>query len=135
MRATRAKSSLVGLVTLAMLVVAMTASAANSADPVRANVERARNGAGLRVGAWNVQDVPNGVGTSQTPAFEGYFQKGIDLHLVWENTIGYWSHTYTTSQGGLLGSSTDKIQTHLVPSMTALKIYPLTNRASQVEPF
>jgi hypothetical protein len=118
----------------ALLLVAVSAFAADN-DPIRASTERARSGAGLRIGAWSVDGMPTGPGASQTPAVEGYFQKGIDAHLVWENTIGYWSDRYVTSQAGLLGSSQTRVTAHLVPSVTALKVYPFTRRAAPVEPF
>lgn len=134
MRVTSARS-LVPFIASLMLLSAAAAMAETKTDDVQARTERARNGAGLRVGEWDVQGVPTGAGTSHTPAFEGYFQKGLDVHLVWESTIGYWGHTYTATQSGPLGSSTSKVQTHLIPTMTALKLYPLTTRKNPFEPY
>lgn len=120
---------------LALVSFAAASHAAEAANDLEARTVRSSNGAGIRVGLWDVQGIPTGSGATHTPAFEGYFQKGLDAHLVWENTLGYWGQNdrYTTS--GLLGSSEITTHTHVIPSMTSLKIYPFTTRASQLEPF
>lgn len=123
------------LALLGLAVGAAASFAAQTTDTVEARTERESNGAGIRAGVWAVQDLPNGSGATQTPAFEGYFQKGLDMHLVWENTIGYWGNTYSVTSVSVLGSTTTKIQTHLIPSITALKIYPVTARTDPFEPF
>lgn len=120
---------------LAMLSLVAWAAVAGADDDMEARTARASNGAGIRVGDWAVERLPGGSGSSRTPSIEGYFQKGLDMHLVWENMIGYWGETYTTTQSGLLGSTQVKIQTHLVPSLTSLRIYPFTRRDDPFEPY
>lgn len=127
--------STTGLAILALGLLTIPSYAADATETIEARTVRESSGAGLRVGWWDVQGAPTGNGASQTPAFEGYFQKGLDVHLVWENTIGYWGHTYSVTQSGLLGSTQTTFHTHLVPSLTALKLYPFTTRADTFEPF
>jgi opacity protein-like surface antigen len=121
-------------VALALLAVAGAARAADPADDVTASTQRARNGGGLRIGSWR-PDEPAGMSHTGAVAFQGWFEKGLDLHLAWENTLGYWRRTSTWSETDLTGTTTHEIQTHLVPTLTSLRLYPLTTPSNRVEPF
>src|SRR5262245_38497692 len=79
-------------VLLALVTGVGTASAAESTNEVVAQSQRTRNGAGLQVSSWQ-PDEPTGFRNSQTIAVQGYMEKGLDLHLAWENTLGYWRRT------------------------------------------
>lgn len=97
-------------------------------DPERAATLK-RKGAGLRVGAWWVQDLSqvSGVDYSQWPSFEGYFQKGLDLHLTIETTLGLWRRSQETDQ--------ERVQSFVIPAFTALKMYPFTRPGDRLEPY
>src|SRR5688500_10927452 len=100
------------LAALALLCVPMFAGAqvvGNSDVETQARIQR--NGAGLRAGVWNVRDLEPAAGNSsqRSPLFEGYFQKGLDLHLALENTLSVWRWHQAgtrTQSGGLLGGTT-----------------------------
>jgi len=119
-------------------VVSMTASASYAGDAVVDQARRARGGAGLRVGSWQVAGLttaPSGE-ASETPAFEGWFQKGFDLHIAMENTIGFWQRKESSFQPGSFGPETTvENESYLVPTLTSLKLYPMTTPASRVEPY
>lgn len=125
---------------LAMLVVTLIALAAptwaQSGDAEGAT-KRARNGAGLRAGIWNVRGLadPQGGTASEGMAFEGYFEKGLDRHLAWENTIGFWSRRQSYTESGPLGDTDLRVQSYVVPSVTALKLYPFTGPSGPVQPY
>jgi len=120
---------------LALVVGVSAARAAGSTDDVASQSERARNGAGLQISSWQ-PDKPAGFRNDQTIAFHGYFQKGLDEHLAWENTLGYWRQTTSWTETQFLGgTTTHELQTHLVPALTALRLYPLTTSATRFEPY
>lgn len=102
-------------------------------------VELARRGAGLSIGTWNVQDLHTTQGATYriTPAFEGYFQKGLDLHLALETTVGVWRRTQLLTQPGSFGgdSSTESVSSYVVPLFTTLKLYPFTKPSQHLEPY
>ncbi|HEX6965088.1 MAG TPA: outer membrane beta-barrel protein [Gemmatimonadaceae bacterium] len=101
--------------------------------------ELARRGAGLSVGPWNVQGLHTTQGAMYTvmPAIEGYFQKGLDLHLALETTVGLWRRTQRLTQPGSFGSdsSTESVSSYVVPLFTTLKIYPFTKPSQRLEPY
>ncbi|HET7563930.1 MAG TPA: outer membrane beta-barrel protein [Gemmatimonadaceae bacterium] len=101
--------------------------------------ELARRGAGLSIGTWNVQDLhaTQGATYSITPAFEGYFQKGLDQHLAIETTAGLWRRTQLLTQPGSFGgdSTTQSVSSYIVPLFTTLKIYPFTKPSQHLEPY
>jgi hypothetical protein len=105
-------------------------------DDVENRTKRSRNGGGLRIGVWNVRGLedPQNGSSSETPAFEGYFQKGLDLHLAWENTLSVWRRSQEFSESGPLGSTASEIQSWVVPTFTALKFYP-TRPSAAVGPY
>lgn len=129
-----------GACALAIGVLA-TAVAAAAQEPAREDPERKatlqRKGAGLRGGAWWVQDLPkvSGADYSQWPAFEGYFQKGLDLHLTVESTLGLWRRSQEAEQSGIGGTTRERVQSFVIPTFTALKMYPLTRPDDALEPF
>jgi len=97
-----------------------------------------RSGGGLRIGMWDVQDLKDieGAEDSRTPAFEGYFQKGIDAHLVLESTFGFWKRSQRVERAGSLGSfATEEIHSYVVPAFSALKLYPFTGPRSSFGPY
>ncbi len=130
-------------VALGVFVCACVLAAQVQAKEVESDVERearlARRGAGLRVGGWIVgtPDVADQVESSSSPYFGGYFQKGLDRHLAWVNNVGLWKRTQRfESSGGLTGgTTTEKIDSYVVPLFTALKFHPLTGPERPVQPF
>lgn len=95
-------------------------------------VRRARGGAGLRVGAWAVSDLatPSGAQASTWPAFEVYWQKGMDRHLVLETGFGLWRRAQTSSGA----SGNEEIGSYVIPMMTMVKLYPMTGPEARFEP-
>jgi opacity protein-like surface antigen len=134
---TRVLTITLALVTLVTLV-AQAALAADEDHSV-AQTRRARGGGGVRVGAWQVQDLaepPAPGSSSESVALEGWFQKGFDLHIALENTIGFWQRKQSATESGSLGSTTTTdVQTYLVPTLSTLKLYPATRPDSPVEPY
>ena len=115
-------------------VFAIPAVAAGGAE---SRTQKARGGAGLRAGQWTVRDLttPSGGEDTETLAFEGYFQKGLDLHLAVENTIGFWQRSQSwTETGGPFDIEFDT-DVYLVPTLTTLKAYPFTRPTSPIEPY
>src|SRR5512143_3822832 len=53
----------------------------DTTDAVERRVKRERSGAGLRAGMWAVPSIGT-LSNSSWPMLEGYFQKGLDQHLV-----------------------------------------------------
>lgn len=134
MTTNRVWSSRFCVLMLSLSLCAGVAHAADAADPVAAGTQRQRNGGGLQISTWQPEEQA-GVENSSMVAFQGWFEKGLDLHLAWQNTIGYWHRTTTWSQTDFLGTTTHELQTHLVPTITALRLYPFTTPADRVEPF
>jgi hypothetical protein len=121
---------------------AQTSPAADrSSNDIEAEAKRSRSGAGLRGGSWTLQGhtTPSGATETRTPLFEGYFAKGIDLHLALENSVSFWrlSQKATTSGGGLLGggTSTQVINSYIIPQLTAIRAHPFTRPTAPVEPY
>ena len=133
------------VVTLALLCAPMLVGAqvaGNSEIETQARIQR--NGAGLRAGVWNVRDLEPATGNSsqRSPLFEGYFQKGLDLHLALENTLSVWRWHQSgtrTQGGGLLGggttTTTETVDAYVVPFFTSLKVFPFTRPSAKVEPY
>jgi hypothetical protein len=109
-----------------------------AADDSEALTRRARNSGGLQGGAWQVADLsaaPGGT-DSHTASIEGWFQKGLDLHLAIETTLGFWQRTQTVTQSGTLGTqSQTEMQSYFVPTLTTLKLYPATLPSAPLEPY
>ena len=120
---------------LALVAAAPVARAADATDDVTARTQRARNGAGVLVSTWQ-PDEPTGFLNSETPAFQAYLQKGLDQHLAWENTLGYWQRTSKWSDTQpLVGTTNHELETYLVPTITALRLYPFDLPTTAIEPF
>ena len=119
---------------LSLSAFASFAHAADAADPVTAGTQRERNGGGVQISTWQPKDQA-GVKNTGMAAFQGWFEKGLDLHLAWENTIGYWHRTSTWSDVDFTGTTNHELQTHLVPTLTALRLYPFTTPTDRVEPY
>lgn len=98
-------------------------------DSVEAHARRARRGAGLRVGTWQVTGLSttSGATYSTMPVLEGYFQKGLDRHIAIESSVGIWRRGVKTSSG--------ENNSILVPILTSLKLFPTTGPDQQLEPF
>lgn len=131
-------SATTGLFHLAVLIVlAAAAPAAHAgvpADESNTGTERLRNGAGLQMSSWQ-PDKPVGLDNTGTLAFQGYLLKGLDLHLAWDNTLGFWQRTSKWSETSILGTTNHELDTYLVPTITALRFYPLTTPEKLVEPY
>jgi hypothetical protein len=100
--------------------------------------ERARRGGGLRVGAWSVKNSATGSpSVSSTPAFEGFYRHGLDLHLAFENSIGFWRRRQTTSgSGGVLGGvGSSTVDDYVIPQYTSLLFFPMTRPEQHFEPY
>ena len=82
---------------------------------------------------WRVSGLSevSGASYSTLPAFEGYFQKGLDRHLVIETSAGLWRRSQRTS--GAAGG--ESIGSYVIPMLTALKLYPVTGPEHNLEPF
>ncbi len=104
----------------------------DTTDQVEQRVKRERAGAGLRVGTWQVSnlDTPAGVSSSTLPAFEGYWQKGLDRHLVIETSAGLWHRQETSGSG----ASAESDGGFVVPLFTSLKLFPFTGPEDRLEP-
>lgn len=120
------------ILALALLLVGSAVPAraqeAGGTESVEEAAKQKRKAAGLRAGTWLVTDLPepDGASISTRPAFRGYFQNGLDLHLAVENSIGYWGRTVEESNG--------TTRVHLIPQFTSLKVYP-TRPEAPVQPY
>ena len=96
-------------------------------------VKRQRQGAGVRMGSWQMLGMGTlaGATTSTLPAFEGYWQKGLDRHLALETSVGFFQRTQRSGSP----SGGESMTAYVVPMMTALKVYPVTGPESNFEPF
>jgi hypothetical protein len=105
---------------------------ADSIELREKTIKRQRGGAGLRLGSWDVGGPAgaSGSGISTFPAMEGYWQRGLDRHVVIETSVGLWSRQqHATTPGGASSGS------YVVPMLTSIKIYPTTNPGAVLEPF
>lgn len=92
-----------------------------------------RRGAGVRAGVWQVRQPADQPKMKRSAAFEGYVQRGLDDHLVVESSIGFWhANTPELKDPPAIIVETD---TYIIPLITALKLYPLTDPDSRIEPF
>jgi len=125
-------------IVIALVVLASSPSWGAAGDDAETGAKRARGGGGLRAGSWQVDglDEPASGSASESITAEGWFQKGLDLHLALESTLGFWQRTQSSTETGSLGAETDReLHTYLVPTLTTLKIYPFTRPSSPLEPF
>jgi hypothetical protein len=98
-----------------------------------------RRGAGLRVGVWDVRGLSevSGARVNESPLFEGYFQKGLDLHLALENTVSVYRREQRLTRPGGIGGGTveEKVAAYVIPQFTSLKLYPFTRPEQRFEPY
>lgn len=129
-----------GVASIALGVALATGDAAAQADSLtEQRVKAMRRGAGLRVGAWDVRGLAevSGARVSETPLFEGYFQRGLDLHLALENTVGVYRREQRLTRPDGIGGGTveEKVAAYVIPQFTSLKVYPFTRPEHRFEPY
>lgn len=129
-----------GITSMALGMTLLAGDAAAQADTVREQqVKAMRRGAGLRVGVWDVRGLAevSGARVSESPLLEGYFQKGLDLHLALENTVGVYRREQRITRDGGIGGGTveEKVAAYVIPQFTSLKLYPFTRPAERFEPY
>lgn len=92
-------------------------------------VKRMRAGAGVRLGSWQVRGLSqaSGATSSSLPAFEAYWQKGLDRHVVLETSAGIWTRTQR--------AGSESVGSYVVPMLTAIKLYPMSGPENALEPF
>lgn len=135
-------------VTLLVRAVVVTALVSVGAQELHAQTDslseerakRMRRGAGVQAGMWDVRGLGevSGARVNESPLFEGYFQKGLDLHLAMENTIGVYrrEQRITRSAGGIGGGTIEeKVTAYVVPQFTSIKLYPFTRPEQRFEPY
>jgi hypothetical protein len=130
-------AALLAVVHAAVLVVFIPPHSARASD-VEEEARLSRRGAGLRIGTWQVEGLEKiAAGEyAESPAFEGYFQKGLDLHLAIETTLGMWRRTQELEDSGGLGISTrERVRSYVIPATTAIKFFPLTRPDDPFEPY
>jgi hypothetical protein len=121
------------LAILALTVVQPVVAQQKQESEEEKNARLARQGAGLRAGVWQVKELATG--DESAPFVEGYFQRGLDLHLVMESSAGVWRNQQTLRRTGTLGGTTEEeISTYIVPLLTSIKFLP-TKPGAAVEPF
>lgn len=113
-------------------VKAQTPAHPDTTDQVVQRVKRQRQGAGLDVGTWAVSNLnnPSGTSSSTLPAFEGYWQKGLDRHLVLETSAGLWHRQQNSGSG----STAESVGSFVIPLFTTLKLFPFTGPEDRLEP-
>lgn len=126
------------LTVLFLAALVTTPLLAQDAGDVEGQAKRARMGAGLRAGAWLVDDLnpPTGADESRSPAFVGMYQKGLDRHLVIESTVGLWRRSLESeSMSAIGGTTTERVTSYVLPLFTAIKLYPFTGPEQTLEPY
>ena len=101
-------------------------------------VKAMRRGAGLRIGVWDVRGLTevSGARVNESPLLEGYFQKGLDLHLALENTVSVYRREQSiTRPSGLGGTVEEKLAAYVIPQFTSLKVYPFSRPEQRFEPY
>jgi opacity protein-like surface antigen len=131
-----------GVVTIVLGLMTSTALAQQGgAAPDRGDQRAARetrSGIAFWVGDWFVHndEAPSGVRQSETPILEVLFARGLDLHLVLENSVSFWRRSQTaTLSGGAGGSAMQSVTGYIVPQFTSIRAYPFTRSTSRVEPY
>lgn len=124
----------------ALVAMASGNNAAAQADSAtEQRVKAMRRGAGLRVGMWDVRGLAqvSGARVDEWPLFEGYFQKGLDLHLALENTVSVFRREQRITRSGGIGGGTieERLTAYVIPQFTSLKVYPFTRPEQGFEPY
>jgi len=119
-------------------IPAMRAQAQKPPESAREREGRmARRSMGVRVGSWNV----NLAATDTTPDqvslhFEAYLQRGLDRHLGLENSIAIWRRVTQEVQALPLGGERIvETKAYIVPVLTSLKFYPVTEPRDFFDPY
>ena len=125
------------VMSLALLALVTWPALATAAGIGSPGLASPRGGAGLRVGTWSVQDLPTDPSGSswESVTVEGWFQKGLDQHLVIENTLGFWQRSQSATEDTGFGQIEWKTETYVVPMTTALKVYPMSQGSTPFEPY
>jgi opacity protein-like surface antigen len=117
---------------------ALSAQAQRPAENARDRDGRmARRSMGVRVGSWQVK-LPATDTTPEriSPHFELYLQRGLDRHLGLENSIALWRRVTQEVQALPLGG--ERIvdtKSYIVPVLTSLKFYPVTDPWDFLDPY
>ena len=124
----------------ALATALTTGTLAAQSDSVEARAKAMRRGAGVHASFWDVRGLEevSGASVDEMPLFEGYFQRGLDLHLALENSVGVYrrEQRLTRQTGGLGGGTTEeKVTTYLIPQFTSIKLYPVTRPEQRFEPY
>lgn len=124
----------------AVSIALCTAQAIAQGDTLtEQRVKAMRRGAGVRVGTWDVRGLSevSGARVSETPLFEGYFQKGLDLHLALENSVSVYRREQRLTRPGPIGGGDieEKLSAYVIPQFTSLKVYPFTRPEQRFEPY
>jgi hypothetical protein len=125
---------------LALVMTLLSRDAVAQADTLaERRAKEMRRGAGVRVGVWDVRGLGevSGARVSESPLFEGYFQKGLDLHLALENTVAVYRREQRITRPGGIGGGTveEKVAAYVVPQFTSVKLYPFTRPEQRFEPY
>jgi opacity protein-like surface antigen len=117
---------------------ALSAAAQRPAENARDREARtARRSTGMRVGSWHVE-LPATDTTPErvSPHFEAYLQRGLDRHLGIENSLGVWRRVTQEVQALPLGGERIvETKSYIVPVMTSLKFYPITDPWDFFDPY
>jgi outer membrane protein W len=124
-----------------LLAVALAWAPVSAQQTPESDEERAarlaRSGAGIRAGAWRVADLREAQNSTAStwPYFEGYFQRGMDLHLAIESSIGlYRRQEEFEGTDGPLGTAESTTTSYIIPLLTSVKFYPVTRPEAAVGP-
>lgn len=139
MKTQRTIASAMGLALVFIVTVTATEVRAQGDTLTEQRVKAMRRGAGLRVGPWDVRGLAevSGARVSESPLFEGYFQRGLDLHLALENTVAVYRREQRLTRPGGIGGGTieEKLSAYVIPQFTSLKVYPLSRPEQRFEPY
>ena len=123
-----------------LAAIAIAGDAASQADTsAESRAKAMRRGAGVHASFWDVRGLRDvsGARVSEMPLLEGYFTRGLDLHLAMENSVGVYRREQRITRSGGIGGGTveEKITTYLIPQFTSIKLYPITRPEQRFEPY
>jgi hypothetical protein len=97
-------------------------------SPEEREAARARQGAGVKAGAWLPADLheASDAGYGTWPHLEGSYQRGLDRHVAIESTVALWRRTQTRGS--------EEVSTFVVPLLTSIKFYPGSGPDAGVQP-
>jgi opacity protein-like surface antigen len=125
----RAVDVLLRLLVALSVLLAPVALEAQTRGALEEEAERARRGAGLRIGGWLTSGLAevDGVDYSTTPHFEGWYQRGLDRHIAIESTLSVWRREQERQD--------ERATTYIVPLFTSVKFFPGVGPEDQVQPY